>query len=76
MVPGIRRGPRREREKLYAVYRGDVFLDLGTKSELCERLGISRSYLNWALSPTAHERAGDNADALIVIQIEEDDPWM
>ena len=38
------------KEKLYAVYRGDVFEDCGTARELVERLGVSVSTIQSSMS--------------------------
>lgn len=54
---------------VYALYKGDRFIDLGTTKELSERTGISPTTLRWYTSPANMKRRGEASDARIVIKI-------
>ena len=60
-------------QSCHAVYRGDEFVDLGTLEELSQRLNMTRKFLQWLKSPTAHKRINGDRNGLIVIKIEEDE---
>ena len=45
------------RHMLYAVYKGDKFIDVGTADELAERLGyFSAKHIAWYSTPSAKAR--------------------
>ena len=54
----------------YAAYRGDEFIDLGTKRELAESLGVSEKSIELYMSPSYRRRPG-YGKRLIVIRIED-----
>lgn len=56
--------------KEYAVYKGDKFIDLGTKEYLAKRLNCKEDTIMWHTTPSAKKRNIKNG--LIVIKIEED----
>lgn len=62
---------------VYALYKGDTFLDLGTKKELSERRGLAMKTLNfWASSVNRRRiesRKYQNALILIKIGTTDDD---
>ena len=48
---------------LYAVYKGDEFVDVGTAEELAERLGYaSVKKISWRCTPSAKMRKKHNQD--------------
>ena len=55
--------------KIYALYHGDNFIDLGTKKYLAKLLGVSTRTINYYMSPTHRKRT---KNSYIVIKIEED----
>jgi len=55
---------------MYALYHGDVFVDLGTKQYLATLLKVSVRTIEFYMSPTYRRRTNDNG--WIVIRIEED----
>lgn len=58
--------------RTYALYRGDEFLTVGSKSELAAYLGVDPKTITFYMSPTYTRRCkGENR--LIVIRLEEDD---
>lgn len=57
-------------EKVYAMYKGDKFIDLGTTLELAERLNLSRETLWWYATKTARNRKGNRK---YLIEIPEDE---
>lgn len=59
------------REKIYAVYKGDEFIDLGTKTELAKKLGLKPATIDFYTAPIYKKRIKDKPDAMIVIRIEE-----
>lgn len=42
---------------MYAVWRGDECLAVGTIPELAEKFGVKPETVKWWASPTAHKRA-------------------
>ena len=55
---------------LYAVYRGDDLLVLGTVSECAELLGISEKTVRWLSCPFAHRRAEKHWRAMVAEKVE------
>ncbi len=63
---------RKQDQSVYAIYKGDEFLDLGTLEELSNKFGISRKSLQWMKSPIAMKRFNGSKNGLIVIKIDDD----
>jgi hypothetical protein len=63
------------KENCYALYKGDLFIDLGTIKELSERLGITTATLKFYTSKVYQMRSEQkNSENLrILIKIEEND---
>lgn len=38
--------------KVYAVYKGDEMLCMGTKEECAEKMGVTAEYISWMTTPT------------------------
>lgn len=55
----------------YAVYRGDKFIDLGTKRELMVKYNLSETTMNWNCQPSV-VRKKDKKGQRVFIRIEED----
>lgn len=55
---------------MYALYKGDSFIDLGTKEHLANLLNVKIETIEYYMSPAHRRRSKDNA--YIVIKIEED----
>lgn len=47
------------RGQMYAVWRGDECLAVGTVAELAERFKVKPETVKWWASPTAHRRADE-----------------
>ena len=56
---------------MYALYRGDKFIDLGTKQYLANLLNVSINTITFYMSPTYRKRTNNNG--YLVIRIEDDD---
>lgn len=54
---------------VYAIYRGDEFVDVGTAPELSERTGMSVSLLRWYSSPCWAKRSGGRG--VIVVKVDD-----
>lgn len=50
------RYPKPPRE--YALYRGDEFLDIGTKQELSKKYGLPVATIEWLSTPSGSRRTG------------------
>ena len=63
------------KENCYALYKGDLFIDLGTIKELSQRLGITTTTLKFYTSKVYQMRSEQkNSDNLrILIKIEENE---
>lgn len=55
-------------KSLYAVYKGDVFITLGTAAELARELNVSVDTIYWLVSPEAHARFGYGAKLVYRIE--------
>ena len=58
---------------LYAVYRGDELLVLGTLRECAERLGVSEKTVRQLSRPCAHRRAEQRPRAMVAEKVEVDE---
>lgn len=58
------------KKKEYALYKGDKFIDIGTKEYLAELLNVKKETIEFYASPTQLKRIKDNA--YVVVKIEED----
>ena len=67
------------KEKIYALYRGDKFIDVGTAKELAKRRGVTPAYIRYLSTPSKLKRIDTrkNKDkpstAMICVKIEEED---
>ena len=57
---------------IYAIYKGDEFLDLGTAEELAKKRGIGPKSIQFMMTPTYRRRIKNQDKRLIVIRLEED----
>lgn len=53
---------------IYAVYKGDEFLDLGTAKELSKKFNVKEKTIHYWSTPTNRKR---NKNGMIVIKVEE-----
>lgn len=65
------------KENVYAVYKGDEFLDLGTAKELAERMGVTPKTIKFMTYPSYQKQIQKRKKTfskgyMIVIKIEED----
>lgn len=56
--------------KEYALYKGDKFIDIGTKEYLAELLNVKKETIEFYASPTYSKRTKENA--YVVVKIEGD----
>jgi hypothetical protein len=66
-----------KKQNVYAVYKGDEFLDLGTAEELAERMGIKPFTIRFMTYPSYQKQIEKRKQSyrkghMIVIKIEED----
>ena len=62
------------REALFALYRGDEFVDVGTRKELAARLGVTASYIQYMSTPVYRERIRGHEDTrLMAYRVEEEE---
>lgn len=55
---------------IYALYKGDEFLSLGTIKEIAKEMNIKESTIRFYNKPSYMKRAGKNAR--VIIKVEED----
>ncbi len=55
----------------YALYRGDTFIDVGSKQRLARRIGVSIDTITFYMSPSHLRRSKGNG--YIVIRIDDED---
>lgn len=64
------------RRKLYALYKGDEFLNLGTKEELAKWLGVRVKTISYYAAPAWRKKIEakvNSGKAYIVVKIEEEE---
>lgn len=61
----------RKYSKIYAIYRGDKFIDVGTIKELSERQNLSKKTLHFYNSKAHINRMKDENNCIIVIKLED-----
>lgn len=57
--------------KVYAIYRGDKFIDVGTIKELSERQKLSKNTLHFYNSKAHINRIKNENNSIIVIKLED-----
>ena len=60
-----------KKPKYYALYKGDEFVDLGTKSHLAKLLNVKEETINFYMSET-YKKRNKKSNCYIVIRIEDD----
>ena len=60
------------KKREYALYKGDKFIDIGTKEYLAKLLNVKNETIEFYASPTQLKRVKDNG--YVVVRIE-DDEW-
>lgn len=59
------------KKREYALYKGDKFIDIGTKEYLAKLLNVRNETIEFYASPTHLKRVKDNG--YVVVRIEEDE---
>lgn len=59
------------KKKIYALYKGDKFIDIGTKEYLAQLLGVTQKTIEFYAKPVQIRRNGGNG--YVVVRIEEDE---
>lgn len=63
-----------KKTKIYALYRGDTFIDLGTKKYLAELMNVSIGTITYWGTPTNKKRMKkNNSKGIIVIPLEDEE---
>lgn len=60
-------------KKEYAVYKGDEFVDIGKRKELCAKLGIKESTFIWYSTPTYVNKRYKNGILIVKLEDEEEE---
>ena len=68
----MKRG-RKPDEGVYALYKGDEFLDLGTLEELAIRFNMKRKSMQWLKTPSAQNRVSSYDERHILIKVDDDE---
>lgn len=63
---------RKTKPKIYALYKGDKFIDLGTIKELAERQHVSVSSILYYQTPAYKKREKEYGNRKLLIRIEDD----
>lgn len=56
---------------IYAIYRGDKFIDLETKYQLAEKLNVSPKTINYYSTPMYKKRVKNYEKRLLAIKVED-----
>ena len=60
---------------VYALYRGDEFVDIGTKRELGLRYGIPRATLDCAATSLGKSRSDGSRGGIVVVALGTAEDW-
>lgn len=60
------------KENMYALYKGDKFIDLGTKEYLAKKLNVTPNTIYYYTTAAYRKRIKDYSKRLFVIKIEDD----
>ena len=64
------------KEYVYAIYKGDKFIELGTKKELAKKMNVKPQFIGYLASPANRKRIEknkkENSNALLTIRIDEE----
>lgn len=60
------------KEGIYAVYKGDEFIDLGTKKQLAKTLNCKTKSIAFMTTPCYKKRIKGKENRLTVIKVEEE----
>lgn len=63
------------KNKVYALYKGDNFIDIGTRKELADKMGVGERTISFYSSPTYQKRNPDG-NCYIVIECEDEEEKM
>lgn len=64
-------------KKEYAIYKGDKFIDLGTREYLAKRFGVTEKYISFLASPTARKRGKkEDSNKLIAVKLKMMRGWI
>lgn len=65
----------KNKPKVYAMYKGDKFIDIGTKAQLAVKYNIRYETMTYYLSNAYKKRLEkrDSKDAIIIIEVEDDE---
>ena len=55
------------REKIYALYRGEKFIAIGTKKELAELLNVKVETISFYTTPAYRKRTNDGKSRRVVL---------
>ncbi len=58
------------KSKIYALYKGEDCLGIGTIKELAEQLNIKATTLRFYMTPTYKKRVKDEIDRRVLIRVE------
>ncbi len=58
------------KEGLYAIYKGDTFIDVGTAKELARSQGIKVKTVQFYASGASKRRAGASTNRIVVVRVE------
>lgn len=56
-------------KNVYALYKGDTFLELGTAKELANYLNVKESTIRFYITKTYKKRRKDSNNSFIVIKV-------
>lgn len=60
-------------KSVYAVYKGDEFVDVGTIDELSSRLNKKKDFLRWLSYPTAHKRTAYDGNKMLLYKLDNEE---
>lgn len=67
------------KEKIFALYKGEKFIDIGTAKEIAKRRGVTPEFIKYLSTPANLKRIdtrknkNKQSNAMICVKIEEED---
>jgi len=58
---------------MFAVYRGDEFVDVGTAEQIAKRIGCKPDTIRFYATPSYQARLKDKDNRLIAVRIDKED---
>ena len=63
----------KKEKQIYALYKGETFIDVGTIPEISKRQQMSNRFLHTIKTPDYMKRGKDNSNRLLLIKLDDEE---